>query len=130
MKWLAVLLLLGFFIRHMGVGCIAAESHMTQAAVFYILGGFWEVVLCSALLLIAWGCKASIWRNLTMAAMGIGISEGLQVGVCRMCISDIKAVPTGVNLCDYLTGLPIGISLVCLYFFILCWSVGHATRAA
>lgn len=103
---------------------------MTPAAIFYILGGAWEVVLCGVLLMIFWAMKKSIWRNLSIAAMLIGMLEGGQVAVCRLAVSDIHAVPQGVNLCDYVGGLPIGVSLTCLYFFILCWSVGHAARTS
>ena len=130
MKAIASLLLLGVFIRHDAVTWIASTVGMTPAAIFYILGGIWEAILCAVLLMIFWVAKKSIWRNLAIAAMLIGILEATQVSVCRMAISDIRAVPQGTNLCDFVSGLPIGISLTCLYFLILCWSVGHATRTA
>ena len=130
MKWIASILLLGVFIRHDAVTWIAQTVHMTPAAVFYILGGIWEVTLCAVLLMVFWAMRASIWKNLAIAAMLIGILEGAQVSICRMCISDIRQVPPGTNLCDYVSGLPVGISLTCLYFLILCWSVGHAYRTA
>jgi len=130
MRLIAFALLLGVFIRHNTYAILSQQTGMTEPWVFYVLGGLWEVVLCSVLLMIFWAMRPSIWKNLAIAAMAIGILEGAQVFVCRLCVKDIYAVPPGTNLCDYVSGLPIGVSLTCLYFLILCWSVGHATRAS
>ena len=129
MKWIASILLLGVFIRHDAVTFIAHQVGWTPAAIFYLLGGLWEVVLCAAIALFALTTHVSIWRELILAAMAIGILEGSQVFICRLCVKDIRAVPPGTNLCDYVTGLPVGVSLTCLYFLILCWSVGHVRAA-
>jgi len=129
-KWIAFVLLLGVFIRHNTYNFLAEQTHLPPQTIFYLLGGLWEAVLCSALLMIFWAMRSGIWKNLAVAAMLIGILEGLQVFVCRLCVKDIYAVPPGTNLCDYVSGLPVGVSLTCLYFLILCWSVGHATRTA
>ena len=130
MKWFTALLLVGVFVRHDAVNLIAGWVDMTPAAVFYILGGFWEAILCGVIFLIAIHAKPSIWRVLLEIAMAIGILEGLEVSVCRIGITDIYAVPAGVNLCDYLTGFPVGKALMAVYFLITVWSVGRATRAS
>ena len=120
MKGLAAVLLIGVFFRHTAATWLGETSY-TYGAWFYILGGMWEVVLCGVLLVILLGAKASIWRNLALIAMAIGVSEGLQISVCRLAISNISLVPKWEPLCDYVTGLPIGAMFMALYIIALCY---------
>lgn len=128
MKALAFVLILGVFIRHDSPNWLAALSGMTPAAVFYILGGMWEVVLCTLLLWLVAGYPYTIWQAIASVALLVGISEGFQMFACRLAIVDIKAVPRGQNLCDFATGFPVGAVTTSLYLLALCWIVGRAYR--
>ena len=128
MKQLAIVLLLGVFIRHDTANWIAASSGMSPAAVFYILGGAWEFVLCGLLLWAVCGYYWTIWSGLASAALVIGMIEGAQVSLCRLAIQDIRSVPQGTNLCDYVTGLPVGAVLTTVYVLLICWHFGRFVR--
>lgn len=122
MKWIACLLLLGVTLRHNGANWLA-ESSFTPAAWFYMLGGLWEVALCAVLMWVLLAAKFSIYRDLALFAMVIGILEGLQVTGCRLLVADISKVPRGASLCDWTTGLPIGATMVSAYVLILCYGI-------
>ncbi len=116
MKWLGSILLVGVFIRHNTAWSLPGYS---PQAWFYILGGFWEMLLCLVIL-------TKVTEPLAIAAMWIGILEGAQVSVCRLLTSDITKVQG--NLCDSLTGLPIGATMTALYLLIVCWAIGKEWR--
>ncbi len=118
MKWLGPLLLVGVFLRHNTSGWFPAYS---PQAWFYILGGLWEMILCAVLFLF-------LRAPLAIAALWIGILEGAQVSICRLLTADISQVPKGANLCDHLTGLPIGATMTALYLGIICWAIGKEWR--
>jgi integral membrane sensor domain MASE1 len=118
MKWLGSLLLVGVFLRHDTSQWLPGYS---PAAWFYVLGGLWEITLCASLLI--WVSQTS----LLTAALWIGILEGAQVSVCRLATKDIDAVH-GQNLCDALTGLPVGATMTALYLGIVCVAIGKAWR--
>jgi len=66
-------------------------------------------------------------QALIKAAMWIGILEGAQVSACRLATTG----PIGKgNLCDNLTGLPIGATMTALYLGIVCWAIGKSWRSA
>src|SRR5260221_9231923 len=75
MKWLGPILLVGVFLRHDTAQWLPGYN---PGAWFYILGGAWEVILCSALLLTFHAIP------LLTAALWIGILEGAHVSVCRL----------------------------------------------
>ena len=102
MRWLAIILLLGVFIRHDTSFLASSLTPLTPGSWFTVMGGLWEIVLCMAIL------RTVPSTPLLTAAMLIGISEGAQISVCRIAITDISAVPPKADLCDYVTGLPIG----------------------
>lgn len=129
MRFLAAILLIGVFVRHDSAKWLAGD-HYSVAAVFYMLGGAWEVILCATVLLFTFAMHPSLWKSLIQAAMLIGIVEAVQMPVCRLLVTDIRSVPAGMSLCDHVTGLPIGIAVVSIYFLILIWSLGRALRAA
>lgn len=85
------------------------------------MGGLWEIILCTAVLLLAPSMP------LLTAAMWIGILEGGQIAACRPFIADISKVQN-VNICDYLTNLPIGATMTGLYVLIVCWAIGKEWR--
>jgi len=126
-KLLASVLLLGVFIRHDSAWWIAAETGANPRVVFYVLGGAWEAVLCALILWALYSYPVTPWRNLAIAACAIGALEGAQMAACRMAIGS-RSIPTGVNLCDYSTGLPVGAVMTSLYLLIICWHVGRALR--
>ncbi|MBL8512157.1 MAG: hypothetical protein JNM52_11000 [Betaproteobacteria bacterium] len=125
MRWLAIALAVGVFARHAGAGWLAQYLPIPQAGIFYALGGLWEVVLCGALLSLLWCLRsAGVFYRLAVGCCLIGILEGGQMAACRLAVKTIGAVPPGMNLCDYVTGLPVGHTLLAVYFVILCWAVG------
>lgn len=128
MKALAFVLLLGAFIRHDSANWLASFTGMKPAALFYILGGMWETTLCALVLWMMLDYPASIWRNLAAGGAVIGALEGFQMFACRLPITDIKAVPAGMNLCDYVTGVPVGAVMTSLYVVMLAYYVGGAFR--
>ena len=105
MRWLASILLIGVFARHNLAFSLPGYS---PAAWFYILGGMWEACLCFSLMLF-------LKAPLVLAALWIGILEGAQISTCRLLTADITQIPKGANLCDHLTGLPIGATMTALY---------------
>ena len=128
MKAFAVALLVGVFLRHGSANWLSDGSSLSAAAWFYILGGAWEFTLCALLLWVVMGYRWTIWRGLCTAALVIGMLEAAQVSVCRLAISDIRAVPVGVSLCDYATGMPMGAVMMSLYVLLICWHFGRAIR--
>jgi hypothetical protein len=118
-RWLGPILLVGVFLRHDTSQWLPGYS---PQAWFYVLGGLWEIALCVVVLVALPGIP------LLTAAMWIGVLEGSQISTCRLLTADITAVPKGSNLCDHLTGLPIGATMTALYLGIVCWAIGKAWR--
>jgi hypothetical protein len=116
MKWLGPILLVGVFVRHDTSSWLPGY---TPAAWFYILGGVWEMILCTVLLLF-------LRTPLAVAALWIGVLEGAQISACRLLTKDYSAVPKWQNLCDHLTGLPVGAIMTGLYLYIVCQAIGKS----
>ena len=125
MRWIAVALLLGVFIRHFTALGLAGVLGFPSRAWFYMLGGAGEILLCAIVLLSVRGFKEP-WRFLAVSAAWIWIVESAQLPICRAMITDMAQVPLDQNLCDYLTGLPIGATMLSLYLLILSYGVGKA----
>lgn len=117
MRWLAIVLLLGVFIRHDTSFLASNLTSLTPGAWFTVMGGLWEVVLCLALLL--WVRSVP----LAAAALLVGILEGAQISVCRAMIIDISAVPPKADLCDYVTGWPIGFLMTFAEIGVVGWAI-------
>lgn len=124
MKVIAFALLVGVFIRHSGHTWLSGSGY-SPAAVFYMLGGLWEALLCALGAALVYGARRTVWSGVALAALTIGALEGLQVTGCRLAIADIRAVPSGANLCDYATGLPVGAVAFSLYLIVIAWHVGR-----
>jgi len=116
---LAIVLLLGVFIAFDGANWLADGSRFTPAAMYYMLQGAWGALLAGCLFVAILAQKASLWRNLGLLAMGIGMLEGTQATVCRLAVKDIGAVPRGTNLCDFVTGWPLGAAMTTIYMMAL-----------
>ena len=121
-KPLAIVLLLGVVFRHTAATWLPGYS---QAAWFYMLGGLWEFTLCGLILWQVLGYPLTKWARASVIALIIGMSEAFQMTFCRACIGDIREVPTGVNLCDHITGLPIGAVMMGLYILLISWHIGR-----
>jgi hypothetical protein len=122
LRWLAIVLLVGVFVRHDTSYLASTFTPLTPGAWFTVMGGLWEITLCLALLL---------WVRsipLAAAALWIGILEGAQISACRAVIADIRSVPQNVNLCDYLTGWHVGAIMTGVYLFIVCMAIGKEWR--
>ena len=83
--------------------------------IFYIQGGLWEAFLCLVLYL----HLSKDAKPLGGLACTIGAVEGLQMAVCRL-----FGNPRG-NICDALSGFPIGATAVSIYAIYLCEYVGR-----
>lgn len=131
MKPLAVLLIVGLFVRHGGAGWISDITNFPVKGIFYILGGYWEAILCVVLLSFIALEAETLWVRLAMLACLAGAVEGLQMAACRTFTADISAVPAGVNLCTDLTGIPLGTAFFVCYFLAAMWIIGkwHARPA-
>lgn len=116
------------FARHESVYWLADATGYSRSAMFYMLGGIWESTLCGVLLVIGMATKPSVWRDLMLAAMVIGILEGMQTFACRAAVKNIALVPRGTNLCDYLVGFPLGHVMFAVYLLIVCCILGRAIR--
>ena len=130
MRAVALVLIVGVFARYDAVNMLSQMFGMSPPAIYYILGGLWESALAAVILLLSYQMRECIWRRIIRAATIIGIVEGTQASVCRVAVRDIRAVPQGVDLCDYVTGLPFGSVVMSVYFLIICWSVAHESTAA
>jgi len=128
MKYLAILLLVGVVVRHNTAYEVASLTGISPPGAFYVLGGLWESILCAVVLIIAWQQRQTVYRSAILGAMAIGIIEGLQMSVCRACIKNMADVPKGVNICDYLTGFPVGATVASLYLIILIWILGKELK--
>ena len=122
MRPLAIVLLLGVIFRHTAHRWLPGYS---EYAWFYMLGGIWEFTLCGLILWQVLGYPITRWGRAAIIALIIGMSEAFQMTSCRMCIGDIRDVPTGVNLCDYVTGLPIGAVMMAFYILLISWHIGR-----
>lgn len=128
MRFLAILLVSGAFMRHGAANVLAGSLGIAAPGWFYILGGAWEVVLCGSVAWMAYGYRESMWRWLVLAAASIGALEGAQISACRLAVADMASVPSGANLCDFATGLPVGPVMFTLYLLIVSYGIGLACR--
>lgn len=112
---LAILLIVLVSIRHNSSWWINDITGFPVRGVHYILGGLWESALCLAL----WIHLPKDAKPLGGLACIIGISEGMQMSICRL-----FGNPKG-NICDVLLGIPVGATLVSLYALFLCLYVGR-----
>lgn len=116
MRWLACALLLGVCIRHFSNHWF--NSYLGVKWWFYVMGGLWEALLCSVLAAVVWQAKETKWRWAALYALMIGISEALQMAICRVLIFDISKMPIGTNTCDFVTGLQMTATINTLYLLI------------
>lgn len=105
MRAIAVLLVVGVFLRHDTPFRIAAMTGWTPGGIFYVAGAMWEALLCALLLFFIWNYRASIWRSLGIAAAFIGIAEAAMSAACQMTIT--SQPPPNTFQCDHVTGLPV-----------------------
>jgi len=114
LKYLAYILLIGVFIRHDTSRWISDLTGVRQAVIFYIQGGFWEATLGA----VVWFLlkEPSPYRDMAVMGCIFEISEGLQIGICRMFAEGGHG-----NVCDYWSGLPVGATLTALYAVNICY---------
>jgi len=118
-RWLGSVLIVAIFARHNLAWSLPGYN---PQAWFYVLGGLLEIILCSTLLL------TLPPQPLIKAAMWIGILEAAQVSVCRLATTG--PIPRDANLCDALTGWPIGFLLTVVEFGVVCWAIKRSWRSA
>ena len=126
MKFIAALLLFGVFARHDTAYWLNDLTGMHPVTVFYMMGGFWEVILCSVVISLLLTQKNGFYRHIAILAMGMGILEGFQIGICSILAQGrMPFVPKGQNVCDFISGVPIGATMVGLYILVVCYFVGR-----
>lgn len=128
MRTMAVVLLVGVFMTHHTANWLADGSRFSPAAIFYMQQGMWAAILALFLLDAIWAEARSFWRSLAIAALVISIGEGLLQPVCRFAVDNINAVPKGVSLCDYVTGMPTHAVMLCVEIFAVLWIAASWTR--
>lgn len=128
MRVLVFVLGIALFIRHDTAFTLARLAEMTPAAVFYLLGGALEIVLCVIILLLAAAQRESVWRSLLLALCCIGIVEGAMISGCKIAVGGANP-PAGMTQCTFATGLPIGSVALALEIMALCWITGRHLHA-
>lgn len=128
MKLIACALLVAVFVRFGAVHTMASASGFTPQAIDYIAGGFFVMVLAAVIIQLTRTHAVSLWRSLILLGASITIVEGAQVAGCRLAITDIRMVPRGTNLCDYVAGFPIGYALFTFYLVLACYILGRGAR--
>jgi hypothetical protein len=118
-RWIALILLIGVFVRHDTSFLLAKFTRLSAPEWFYLLGGWWEAILCMTL-------ATRVRGYFAVAALWIGTLEGGQIALCQSFLQG--PVPLGMNECDYLTGLPIGAWIVAGEIVILLGAAGMKWR--
>lgn len=121
MKSVAALLIVLALATYGGSRWLGGVLGYPSAGMAYILQGIWSATLCAVLLGIFLQYRRTVATGVVLLALFVGVSEGLQMSVCRLAITDMSAVPKGTNLCDHLTGLPIGAAMMGVYILALCY---------
>jgi hypothetical protein len=119
MKYIAAILIVGGFIRHNSSLWLQDLTGVSVKAIFFILGGAWEAILALVIVWLLWNLKRNAYWHLAVMGCVLEIVEGSQIAVCRM-----LATPGKGNLCDILTGVPVGATLTAFYSVILCYFLG------
>jgi hypothetical protein len=119
---IAILLLLGVFLRHDTAFNVSDATGWTPGGVFYVSGALWEMLLCALLLFLIWNYRSSVWRHLGIAAGFIGIFEAAMMGACQMAIT--TRPPPNTFQCDHVTGLPIFLITLAIEAVVLLVIVG------
>lgn len=112
---LGIFLVLFVCFRHNTSLWLHDLTNFPTRGIHYIQGGLWEAALCLTL----YFHLPKEAKPLGGLACTIGVSEGLQMAICRL-----FGNPKG-NICDVLSGIPIGATLVSMYALFLCWYVGR-----
>ena len=128
MKVLSIIITIGVLIVYAGCNLLADVTGYSYRAMFYMLMGAWSAVLSLCLMLFIFFSSHSIWRSIALFALFGSSIEGMQMTVCRALVDDINNIPSGMNLCDYLTGLPIGSTIIGLYITIASYIVGRQLK--
>lgn len=124
-RWLWALLLILVALRHHTSQVLALSLPISAPGIFYIQGGLWEALLCGVIAAFLWNQEPSFWKRAGLAAMAVGIIEGLQMSVCRSLVVSMADVPKGVNICDHVTGKPVAATLMWLEIFMVCVLLGR-----
>ena len=118
----ALALLIGVFLRHHTPFQIAALTGWSAGGIFFVSGALLDVLLSLILVLFFWSAPRSIWRNLSLLAVGIMIVESAMMAICYM---GGNAAPVGTERCDYMTGGPVAatfIILECAAAVVVLWN--------
>jgi len=117
---LAGVLLVGAFFANVGWRWLESERFSTYA-IFYMMQQSWVVILCLTNVIFISVTKRSLSRDVAILACGIGAVQGFKDAICRFFITDPKLIPVGVDVGDFLTGLPLQTTLIAIYSLLLAY---------
>jgi hypothetical protein len=120
---IAIILIVAVWIRHGAIYTLSGLFGVYPWEMNWYLGGAWEAVLAAVAALLLLACPPSLWRNLGMGACAIAVNESAQSVGCGLFINDIRDVPPRTDLCDHLTGLPVGRVTMTVYLMIVCYAL-------
>jgi hypothetical protein len=117
---IAFVLMAGVCIRHFTAHQLD-EWLFTTRIWFYMLGALWEAMLCGIVAYVIYHASPGRFRMLALAAMFIGIAEALQMAGCRPFLT--TKLPPGMDVCDHVTGLPVGVTFLAMYLIAVLWAL-------
>jgi hypothetical protein len=124
---LASLLLLGVFVADFSWRWLGGTRYSTFG-LWYILQNAFVVLLCITNVIFLSVTKRSLSRDIAIYACGIGAIQGAKDSLCRLMIEDPKKIPVGVDVGDFLTGLPLQATLVAVYSLMLTYILYDAHK--
>ena len=118
--FLACALLLGVFVADFSWRWMGGTRYSTFG-LWYILQNAWVVILCLTNVIFLSVTKRSLSRDIAIYACGIGVIQGAKDSLCRLMVEDPKKIPIGVDVGDFVTGLPLQATLVAIYSLMLAY---------
>jgi hypothetical protein len=113
LRWLALALVVGFFVVHDGANFFSAHSRFSPAEAHYVLQGLGGAILAGCLIAtLARTQGPSRWLALAVSILVFWVLEQAEITLCPLFVADIAAVPPGMGLCTYATGIPFGRALM------------------
>lgn len=107
---LCVLFVASYF-RYYRIEEFATWANLSYYGANYVLDGLLDVVQSVVFCVLFWRVSWLLGMIATPMCITV-IVEGLQTSVCRLAVMDVSKVPSGMNLCEYVTGIPAGQILV------------------
>jgi hypothetical protein len=130
---LVVALIALLFMRHYGYQVLTDVWGHSAKVWFYAIGGFQEAILWLLIAGSASMTAPSLQRSLAIFAGVWGMTEGAQLGICRLMLPSVKGLSSGQGTCDLAFGIPmyaLSISAAVLVFAYLIWGEFNGSRSS